>query len=55
MYKFETKEDYNKWQHEIISKIYYANIACNDSKIREAVKEISSKLWLAEGEELIQN
>jgi len=50
MAKFESKEEYNQWCEDIISKIYYSNIAMNNEGIKEAVMEIASKLHIPEGE-----
>ena len=50
MAKFESKEAYNQWCEDIISKIYYSNIAMNNEGIKEAVTEIASKLHIPEGE-----
>jgi len=50
MAKFKSKEEYNKWCEDIISKIYYSNITINNEGIKEAVMEIASKLHISEGE-----
>jgi len=50
MAKFESKEEYNQWCEDIISKIYYSNIAMNNEGIKEAVMDIASKLHIPEGE-----
>jgi len=50
MAKFESKEKYNQWCEDIISKIYYSNITMNNEGIKEAVMEIASKLHIPEGE-----
>lgn len=50
MAKFESKEKYNQWCEDTISKIYYSNIAMNNEGIKEAVMEIASKLHIPEGE-----
>jgi len=50
MAKFESEEEYYRWCEDIISKIYYSNIAMNNEGIKEAVSEIASKLHIREGE-----
>lgn len=50
--KFESKEEYLAWCEHIVKKIYYSNIAMNNENIKDAIKEISRKLWVSEGEEL---
>ena len=50
MAKFESQEEYNQWCEDIISKIYYSNIAMNNEGIKEAVMDIASKLHIPEGE-----
>ena len=52
MAKFESKEKYIEWCEDVITKIYYSNIAMNDDGIKEAVKQIASKLHMSEGEYL---
>tara|TARA_R110000765_G_scaffold155852_3_gene258729 strand:+ start:1934 stop:2107 length:174 start_codon:yes stop_codon:yes gene_type:complete len=52
MSKFKTKEDYLDWCEQIITKIYYANIAMNNEGIKETVSEIARKLHLTEGQGL---
>ena len=54
MSRFNSEEEYLDWCDEMVTRIYYANIACSSKRIQETVKEISRKLWLAEGEELIR-
>jgi hypothetical protein len=54
-YKFKTVEEYNKWCEDMITKIYYAQIAMNDEAIREVVHEVGMKLWIPEGCSLIKN
>lgn len=51
-YKFNSREEYYKWCENMITKIYYAQIAMKDEPIREVVSEIGTKLWIKEGEEL---
>ena len=53
-YKFETHEAYLDWCEDIVTKIYYAQIAMNDESIREAVHEVGMKLWITEGCTLIK-
>ena len=48
--KFKSKEDYNQWCEDIITKIYYSNIAMNNEGIKEAVMEIATKLHIPEGD-----
>ena len=50
MAKFETKEQYMQWCEDMVTKIYYANIAMNNEGIKEAVSQIASKLHIPEGE-----
>ena len=52
MAKFKSKEKYIEWCEDIITKIYYSNIAMNNEGIKEAVGEIASKLHMSEGEYL---
>lgn len=51
-YRFPSREAYQQWCEDMVTKIYYAQIAMNDTKIRGAVAEIGMKLWLQEGVEL---
>ena len=51
-YKFNSREEYQKWCEDMITKIYYAQIAMDNNVIKEVVFEIGLKLWLTEGMEL---
>lgn len=51
-YRFPSREAYQQWCEDMVTKIYYAQIAMNDAKIREVVAEIGIKLWLQEGVDL---
>ena len=52
MAKFETEEQYMQWCEDMVTKIYYSNIAMNNAGIKEAVSQIASKLHIPEGEYL---
>jgi len=47
-YRFESREEYEKWCENMITRIYYAQIAMNDEIICDVVSEIGIKLWLPE-------
>ena len=54
MPKFKNMQEYYQWCDDIITKIYYANIAMNDQGIRDAVEKIASVLHVSNGDHLIQ-
>lgn len=51
--KFRTINEYHAWCEDMVSKIYYANIAMNDQAIRDIVDKIASVLHITEGNSLI--
>jgi len=52
--KFRTINEYHEWCEDMVSKIYYANIAMNDQAIRDVVAKIASVLHVTEGNHLIE-
>ena len=52
--KFESKEEYNQWCEDMISKIYYSTIAMNNEGIAKAAMEIASTLHISEGDSLYE-
>jgi hypothetical protein len=53
MAKFQTVNEYHEWCEDMVSKIYYANIAMNNEAIRDVVAKIASVLHVMEGDDLI--
>lgn len=54
MYKFNSENEYQLWCQNKINTIYYANIAMNNEKIKDAVQEIARTLHCSEGEQLVK-
>ena len=54
MHKFESREEYRDWCEDIVSKIYYGNIAMSNTAIGNAVEEVAHTLHCSEGVELIK-
>ena len=53
MTKFKTINEYHAWCEEMVTKIYYANIAMNNQAIQDVVSKIASVLHITEGDQLI--
>jgi len=53
-YKFESDHEYLTWCAFIVNKIYYAGICMNNERLKEVVSEVSSKLHVSEGYDLIK-
>lgn len=53
MPKFKNVDEYYQWCDEMITKIYYANIAMNNQAIGDVVAKIASVLHIPNGDELI--
>lgn len=54
MAKFKNIEEYHAWCEDMVTKIYYANIAMNNQAITDVVAKISSVLHVTEGKTLIE-
>ena len=53
-YKFGSDQEYLHWCAAMVNKIYYAGICMNDEKLKKVTSEISSKLHVSEGYDLIK-
>ena len=53
-YKFESTEQYLHWCAATVNRIYTASICMNNETLREITSEVSSKLHVSEGYDLIK-
>lgn len=53
-YKFGSDHEYHTWCADIVNKIYYAGICMNNERLKEITSEVSSKLHVSEGYDLIK-
>lgn len=50
---FDSYEQYLEWCEDQVTKIYYAQIAMDNEKIKDVVAEISRRMHVTEGNQLI--
>ena len=53
MPKFRTVDEYHTWCEDMVTQIYYANVAMNDQGIRDVIEKIASVLHVSERDTLI--